>query len=134
MKNYIENLINSVENGHSDPFQVAAELKEITDSAKDAFEKIKAICIDILTSIHEKPYTKYGYDFALRNKTTYKYDHIHLIKNGENQIQMLENYVNLLKEIAKKGGGIIPETGEIIDPAIKEENGYILVITKSRKI
>lgn len=128
----INKIMQDYHEGTCDVINALRQLREIEIFLEECFQEIKPKAIEFLES-NNKSYESHNYRFSIRLRTVYDYSHIKPIRETENQIEKFERYLDGLKEIAKKGGGVDPVTGEEIPEAIIKKQDYTLIIQKINK-
>jgi len=123
---FTKGVISAVKNGELNPL----EAKAIASVLKNLGEKIEEeIVQEVLVETSKYPNREFnykGYTFVKSQKTTYKYD--------DDRINMLEEEISKRKKMLQNitEPVVLPETGEILNPAVKKVTEYVY-IKKSEK-
>jgi len=125
----INSIIKDYREGNCTVIDALRQLKEIETLIEDSLKEIKPKAIEFLEN-NNKLYESHNYRFSIRLRTIYDYSHIRPIIDTEKQIEKFSSYLDGLKEISKRGGGIDPVSGEEIPEAIVKKQEYNLIITK----
>jgi len=125
----INEIMDNYRDGISSVTDTMIKLKEIETLLEECMKEIKPKVIEFLEE-NNKTYDSFNYRFTIRPRTTYDYSHIEPIKATEAQIEKFTTYLDGLKDIAKRGGGIDPVTGEEIPKANIKKMDYNLIVTK----
>jgi hypothetical protein len=125
----INEIMDSYHDGMCSVIETLIRLKEIETLLEESLKEIKPKAIEFLEQ-NNKTYESYNYRFTIRPRTTYDYSHIRPITETESQIEKFTTYLDGLKDIAKRGGGIDPVTGEEIPKANVKKMDYNLIVQK----
>jgi hypothetical protein len=113
---------NEVVEGNMNPLEAFTILRKHLADLEEAIEVVKPLAIDEAGKYGSKSFSAFGANFELRNGPgQWKYQ-------GSAYAQAKER-LKYIEELQKLGGGIDPETGEVIEAANKVEGKSTIAIT-----
>lgn len=117
----VQEIITSVKEGHGDPLEAYVLLKAFQEEVEKGLEEIKPLAINEAEK-YGKSFDRYNAHIELRNAASrWKYDHIGAWKSAKEKLTYVE-------KIAQAGGGADPDSGEIIERALKIEGAQTIAI------
>lgn len=113
----------SAQNGEADPIQAYITLKEIEAELKKAIEITQPLAI---SEADKYPGKQINFANAVIEKrsgpSTWEYKHISAWHEAKKRVEWVQ-------KIAQAGGGADPDSGEIIDKAVKIDGKQTIAVT-----
>jgi hypothetical protein len=127
IKNQILLIVNEVNDGYVDPLKAYMELKELEEIISISMKSIKDQAMDEARKYGKKSFQFHNAEITLKNGASrYDFSHIQSYQQQKEKLKYIE-------ELAKIGGGVIEETGEIIEKAKKIEGAETIMISFKNK-
>lgn len=117
----IQEIIDSVKEGHGDPLEAYILLKALEEQVEEGLKELKDLAIGEAEK-YGKSFDRFGAHIEVRSAgSRWKYDHIGAWKSAKDKLTYVE-------KIAQAGGGADPDSGELIEKAIKVEGAQTIAI------
>ena len=120
--NEYKQLTQEVIEGNINPLEAYVLLKKHQADIEEALKAIKDLAIDEANKYGQKSFAAFGAQVELRNAaSTWVY--------SGSAYESAKAKMKYIETLAKAGGGIDPDTGEIIDPAVKKEGASTIAVS-----
>jgi hypothetical protein len=115
-------MLNEVLEGNMDALEAFVVLKKHLQELETVLKDLQPLAVDEAAKYGEKTFNAFGATVEQRNGASQWKYYGHAFEAAQSNLKYVQ-------DIAKAGGGVHPETGEIIEPAVKVEGKSTIAIS-----